>query len=394
LPAKTGSTAPTTKPEPIIRATMEEAGDERPLAQRSSLLGQAEEEFRKRRYREAGLLFEQAHQADPAGVANSRERWAYCKLFRIVDQLNHPPASGPAWEELEKEVRQAVELAPRLDYGKYLLGEVQKRRQAAEQATFRMQHFERGKDGWARMETANFRIFHNQQREVAEQVAQVAERTRVDMQKKWFAAVEADWNPRCDIYLHATAQDYSRSTGVPSQSPGHSSFRCEDSRVVGRRIDLRCDEANMMTAVLPHETTHVVLADRFGDRPVPRWADEGIAVLAEPRERVERHLRNLPRLRQENQLFQVGQLMQLADYPKAQAITAFYAQSVSLVEFLTELKGPHTFSQFLQEALKGGYESALQRYYSFRNFSELQQAWTQRTFSGPVTASGKAKTAP
>ena len=33
--------------------------------------------------------------------------------------------------------------------------------------------------------------------------------------------------------------------------------------MVGRRIDLRCDDGHLFDAVLPHETTHVVLADRF-----------------------------------------------------------------------------------------------------------------------------------
>ncbi len=37
-----------------------------------------------------------------------------------------------------------------------------------------------------------------------------------------------------------------------------------------------------MTAILPHEVTHVVLADLFTTQQIPRWADEGIAVLAEP----------------------------------------------------------------------------------------------------------------
>ena len=73
-------------------------------------------------------------------------------------------------------------------------------------------------------------------------------------------------------------------------SPGHSSIRTDGPRVLSRRIDLHCgDVPNLLAAVLPHETTHVTLAGQFGDRPVARWADEGMAVLTEPREKVERH---------------------------------------------------------------------------------------------------------
>jgi hypothetical protein len=40
---------------------------------------------------------------------------------------------------------------------------------------------------------------------------------------------------------------------------------------------------------LPHEITHVVLADRFNTKPMPRWADEGMAVLTEPVEKKQAH---------------------------------------------------------------------------------------------------------
>src|SRR2546423_9176713 len=96
----------------------------------------------------------------------------------------------------------------------------------------------------------------------------------------------------------------------------------------------------MMEAVLPHETTHVVLAGMFGNHDVPRWADEGIAVLTEPSFKVELHRRNLEKNHQEGLLFGVLELMQLRDYPPARRIGAFYAQSVCLVEFMAVMSGP------------------------------------------------------
>ena len=41
-------------------------------------------------------------------------------------------------------------------------------------------------------------------------------------------------------------------------------------------MDLHCDDANMLVGVLPHETTHVVLAGRFGRHLVPRGSDQGV----------------------------------------------------------------------------------------------------------------------
>jgi hypothetical protein len=150
--------------------------------------------------------------------------------------------------------------------------------------------------------------------------------------------------------------------------------------VVVRRIDLRCDDPNLLVAVLPHETTHVVLAGQFGDIPVPRWADEGMAVLSEPRDRVERHLQNLTRCRQDGHLLGLRRLMQLENYPDPQYLGAFYAQSVSLVDYLAADKGPQVFARFLRDGLRGGYEPALQKHYGCRNFEELEQRWGQHAF--------------
>jgi hypothetical protein len=355
------------------------------------LMARAEQEFGNRRYREARLLYDQAHLADPSVTTDSRERWAYCMLYSVVEQLNQPGLAQATLNDLEREVQGALELAPRLEYGKTLLGEIHKRRgrlaaaatspqgEAAPSAV-PVRHSERAVQGWQVAETANFRIYHNQKREVAELAGRAAERTRAEMYRKWFGSSPEPWNPKCDLFLHATAQAYSQVTRTPSNSPGHSTISTTGSQVVKRQIDLHCDDPNMLTAVLPHETTHVVLAGQFGDRPVPRWADEGMAVLAEPREKVERHLRNLARCRQEGQVFNARQLMLLDEYPDPRFITAFYAQSVSLVEFLANLRGPQTFALFLRDALRGGYEPALQRHYSFRSFAELQQSWTQYAF--------------
>ena len=79
---------------------------------------------------------------------------------------------------------------------------------------------------------------------------------------------------------------------------------------------MRLDSFGMMDAVLPHETTHVVLAGQFGSLPVPRWADEGIAVLTEPPAKVAQHRQNLLRCHQEGMLFGLKELMVLENYPQ------------------------------------------------------------------------------
>ena len=389
-----GSIAPATtpgagRPEPtVVRGTMAEEDRQSRASSKEQpargLVAKAEEEFRNRHYREAGQLFEQAHASDPAALAGSRERWAYCKLHRVFEQIEE---QSPAWQDLEREAQRAIEMAPRLEaHGKLVLSEIKKRRGPSSEdagalairSSQPIRHFERGQDGWARAETANFRVFHNQSRELAEQVARVAENTRSSMCRKWFGGVEPDWSPKCDLYLHATARDYSQATGVGIGSPGHSTFSVDHGRILQRRIDLHCEAKNLLAGVLPHETTHVVVAGQFGDQPVPRWADEGMAVLTEPRELIERHFYNLPAERPNGPTLSIRQLVQLNDkYPAAHLIPAFYAESVSLVEYLSSLRGPQAFSQFLRDAQRQGYESALNRAYGIRGFDELERRWSQ-----------------
>jgi len=180
--------------------------------------------------------------------------------------------------------------------------------------------------------------------------------------------------------LHATTQDYSRKTGQYN-SPGHSSIRIEGGRLVERRVDLHCDEPNLLTAVLPHETTHVVLAGQFGGQLVPRWADEGLAVLSEPSDRIERHLRNLPRCREQHKLYHIQDLLGLEAYPTDHGgINAFYAQSVSLVELLSSLRGEQEFTLFLREGMRYGYEKSLQRHFGIQSFADLEHRWENHAF--------------
>jgi tetratricopeptide (TPR) repeat protein len=352
-----------------------------------SLLAKADAEYVQKRYADAKLLYEQAFQANEKLLsADSRERWAYCQMQVVVDQVNRFPDQTCNWAKLEDDVKTAVKVAPKLTkIGDELLAKMRERRDAgagqpAPLGTTAVKHHPRGAHGWLTAETANFRIFHNQTPEFAQKVAQIAEYTRSQMTRKWFGKDGDEWTPKCDIMLHATGADYSSVTGVPANSPGHSRIETDptNGRVVGRRVDVHCDNPAMLEAILPHETTHVVLAGQFGNQPVPRWVDEGIAVLTEPVEKVSLHKKNLSKCLQNRQLIPLRELMQLHDYPPSNQISTFYAQSVALVDYLTKLKGPTVFTQFVRESLRDGYEVALRKHYGLQGFGELQDRWTER----------------
>jgi hypothetical protein len=356
-----------------------------------ALVARAGQEFAQKHYAAAARLYEQAHQIEANATAASRDQWSYCKLHAVVEALQR---DGPPPADLEAEVKRALAMtsAPKLDeFGKDLLRRVQERRSEArtpaDSSKADVRHTAAQGSGWAVAETTNFRIFHRQAPEFAEKVALIAESTRVAMARKWFGEVPPAWTPRCDVYLYATAQEYTRATPAPSWSPGHSTMHAEGDRVVVRRMDLRCDAPHLLDGVVPHETTHIVLCGRFGRFTVPRWVDEGVAVLTEPRELVDLHLHNLPRHRQEKTLFSLSQLLKFYDkYPDARSIGPFYAQSVSLVEFLSSQPGgPRVFVQFVRDGLEGGYEAALAKHYGIQGFADLEQRWQQHAF-GTTTA--------
>lgn len=387
-PAQPGAGAP------IVRLKREEDEDffRSTKAQAASpvrdILTRAEDAFRQHSYRDADKLFDQAFQADRKVADANRDKWAYCKLHQVVDQLNQ---QSTAYGALESEVRTALgfNLSPRVDeYARKLLSEIDKRRSMLNGADSpsgdaRVSVRDLGRAGeWCVAETANFRIYHKESADIAHRAAETAERTRTSMYRKWFGNVPAEWNPKCALYLHPTGQDYSRVTGVPSASPGHSTFQLEGGRVLERKIDLHCDIPDMLQAVLPHEATHVVLAGNFGDKSVPRWADEGIAVLTEPREKIDRHLNNLPRHAQERQLFRLRELVYMDNYPQPQRVGVFYAQSVSLCAYLAKEKGPQTLVAFVRDGMRGGYDAALQKHYGYRSFDDLERQWNAWALNG------------
>jgi hypothetical protein len=347
---------------------------------------QGDRAFAAREYAEAARLYEEAEEAKPGCTAAARERWAYCKLYRVARTIGGEGV--PVGDELEREIDEAVRLCPaKMKAFAEQLRE--KMRESVAEVTIR--HTPRQGQGWAMAETANFRVFHATTLERAEKACRMAEATRMAMARKWFGNVLTMWSPRCDIYLHPTIKGYSLAGGREG-SPGHSSITLDPSGVTVRRIDLRMDDPNLFLSTLQHEATHVVLAGNFGKHHVPRWADEGMAVLSESRDRVQLHVRNLPAYRREGKLFSVETLLKLSDYPDASRVPPFYAQSVSLCDFLASRKSPQTFTAFLRDGLDKGYDVALKTHYGFESYAQLEEEWLQQAFSGTRTASNKRPT--
>lgn len=357
-----------------------------PASSNRDLLERARRDYDAKKYESANRLYDEANRLDGRSTEPYRELWAFCKLYVATEALNEAGWAAPT--EAEKEVLAALNLStsPELQrQGKQLLRVIQDRR-------IDIRHVPAQGQKWPEVETANFRVVYHESRALAEQTARVAELTRAAAIRKWFGEEPKPWQVKCVIFLYPNGDYYARQTGQKKDSPGHSTLRRDPAnleRVVKRQIDLHCDQADMLTHVLPHETTHAVLFNRFGQHLLPRWADEGMAVLSEPREKIDRYLKMVPSLRSRHELISVSELMALGDnYPEARRITSFYVQSISLVDYLASQKGgPEEFTRFVRDGLDGGFEKALQRHYGFRDFKDLEERLSQSV--GGVALSGR-----
>ena len=231
-------------------------------------------------------------------------------------------------------------------------------------------------ESWQVHETANFRIFHRNA-ELAEAAAEAAESVRATQAKRWSSpAAQRTWTPRCEIYLYPDGKMLAQATGQPDTSPGFSAMEVNGNRIVARKVHLRADHTQMRAAILPHEVTHVVMADLFIPEPLPRWADEGIAVLAEPPTEQQLKASELRESLESGRVFPLGKLMAM-DYPDAKDWSVYYAQSVSLTRFLVEQGPPEQFVRFVRSSQKQGVEVALRDVYQIGGLDMLHQRWLE-----------------
>lgn len=337
---------------------------------------QAAAAFARQQYREAGQQFAKMSLAGLPMSPDQQAQWAYCKLAAAVERLN----AGGSADEIEREAQAALKLAggnAKLEqFGRQVMDEARRRagRPPTQAATAAIRHTETAS------ESANFRLVHSQSREFAEQMLQLAEQHRRSAFAKFASPHAGPWPVACEVVLHATGADYAKATGQPANSPGHSTIKSQAGRVTSRRIDLRADDPDLLGCVLPHEITHVVLGDLFPDEPLPRWADEGLAVLAEPRAKVDRYTLTMIHNRRQGKLVPLDRLLATRDYPDPAWLTVFYVQSVSVVEYLVNLRDPAAFVAFCRD-LPNGTDAALQRHYHIRHVAELQERWLIATFT-------------
>lgn len=217
--------------------------------------------------------------------------------------------------------------------------------------------------------------------QLADAVAESAERYRRDLAIHWLGGPLRPWPVPCPIRVIAGPQLAAQGVTTYNRAPVRD-FQME---VVGT-------PERILDSVLPHEVTHTILATHFG-RPLPRWADEGICTTVEHSSERNKHETKLREFLSSRRGIAMNQLFLMTEYP--QDVLPMYAQGYSVCRFLIDQKGPQTFIQFLGDYMnRPSWTANIKKHYEYDSLKELQDYWLAWVDAGSNDVTRFAKAAP
>lgn len=223
----------------------------------------------------------------------------------------------------------------------------------------------------AKYQTANF-LVTARDAHTAKQVGQYAEHFRRQKALEWIGTEMTTWQDPCTIEVRVT---YGGAGGA-------TSFAFDNGQILGQSMVVEGPLERILNSVLPHEITHTVFAYKFR-RPLPRWADEGGAVLSEDQQEIARHDLMVRELIRGGRMIPLARLFVLTEYPRD--VMALYAQGFSVANFLVSQKGRGQYLDFVWEGQLGGWERAVRQHYGYRNIAELEKRWIDWLIAGRGT---------
>lgn len=228
------------------------------------------------------------------------------------------------------------------------------------------------------IETANFRVVGISTKTDAARIGAALEARRRQLCATWLGRELSPWSPKCHVVAHASAAGYARAVGPQAFATlGASSVDFLAGKVTRRRIDVRADHPGWFAAVVPHELTHLIMADQFPDGGMPHWADEGMATLADTAVKQKLHQRDFDQGRRGGRMFSLPRLLSRVSYPAADQVPVYYGQSAALVKFLVERQSAADFVRFLRRGADVGYDAAVAEVYGLAGLAELERAWNE-----------------
>lgn len=180
------------------------------------------------------------------------------------------------------------------------------------------------------------------------------------------------WDKRAKIYVYDDAQKYQFFTGQPSWSAG-AAISAE------KIIYTFPNEAKFMETILPHELGHIIFREfvGFNNSAIPLWLDEGVASYQEADKR-QTAMMLVKQAARGGNLIGIDGLgsFSLFSAQSAESVSLFYAESLSIVDYLIKRFGSDRFVLFCQVLRdKKDLNEALRYTYSFGSIKEFDAAW-------------------
>jgi len=186
------------------------------------------------------------------------------------------------------------------------------------------------------------------------------------------------WEDRLKIFIYPDKMSFTQKTGYPPWTKG---IAIRDRDLVNSRVIVAYQqEEDFLDGVLPHEISHFILRDFIGfDVEIPLWFEEGIAQLQE-KDKVYHAEHFMKKIVEDDQHIPILDFIQLDIRGELDSIkvSLFYAQSISIIDFLIKKYGSHKFGDLCQYIKEGKvFEDALRRAYSniIDSSSELEDKW-------------------
>lgn len=207
--------------------------------------------------------------------------------------------------------------------------------------------------------------------ELAKEVAFTAEQWRDRLAVEWLGKKLPKWSRPCPIQVKVGQIG----------AGGATTFNFDGGEVYGWRMNVQGTRERILDSVIPHEVSHTVFASHFR-RPLPRWADEGAATLAEAEVEQRRQDLHLKQVWNANKI-PLQSLLSMTEYPSdMRDVMTLYAQGYSLADYLVQKRGRPQYLRFLDAAEKDGWEAALRKYYGIEGVNALEGQWGKWVVAG------------
>lgn len=208
--------------------------------------------------------------------------------------------------------------------------------------------------------------------EMAQQIAERAEESRVEIANWWLGYELKPWFHPCKVNVQVGQMG----------SGGVTTFAFNGGEVGDWNMNIQGSFERIMDSVIPHEVSHTIFACHFR-RPLPRWADEGAATIIEHPVERERQKQLVRQIMKANQQIRFRELLEMKEYPSdMQKLLNLYAEGYTLCEWLVFNWGQKNYLACVNAAHQEGWDQAIAAHYPYKSVEELEQGWIAWVYEG------------